>query len=185
MTAQPLHGAIAHGIGAGAAGRRNAAERGVRTGVNREKKSAVTQLFIERLSGNAGLDDAIEILRVHSENSVHVAEIDRNAANWRINMALERGPNPEGDYGHPIRRTDPHDLLNILGALRIDDRVRWLIGNPGDGVAMLLTHRLRGDDTVTEGGGELVTLSLLPRISGFLFDSGSAPTPCRCPLLVR
>jgi hypothetical protein len=51
----------------------------------------------------------------------------------------------------PPTGADPNDVLHVLGALRVDDGVGWLIGNPCNGVAMLLTHRLRRDNAIAEG----------------------------------
>jgi hypothetical protein len=60
--------------------------------------------------------------------------------------------------------------------LWIDHSVRRLIGNPGDGIAMLLAHRLRRHDAVAEGGGEFG--NCLPdrsRISGVPLRSDLRP----------
>ena len=91
---------------------------------------------------------------MNRDNSVHVAEIDRHASNRRIYVALKRSSNPEWNDGHAIRRTQmPDDLLHLLGILWVNDGVGWLIGNPCEGVAVLLTHRLRRDNAIAEGRG--------------------------------
>ena len=94
-----LHGAVAHRVGARAARRRHAAERGVGAGVDREEHALVAQMFVERLAGDARLDHAVEILGVHGEHPVHVAEIDRHAALRRVDVTLERGAGPNGMTG--------------------------------------------------------------------------------------
>ena len=63
-------------------------------------------------------------------------------------------PVPNGMTGTPVRGADAHDLLHVLGRLRKDHRVRRLVLDPGDGVAVLLAHRLRGHEPVAEFGGE-------------------------------
>ena len=145
-----FHGAVAHGIGAGAARCGHAAERGIGAGIDRKEKSAVAQLLVERLARDAGLDDAIKILGMHREHFVHVAEIDRDTAARRIDVAFERCPHSEGNYRHAIGRANADDLLHLFGALRIDHGVRRLVDDPGDGIAMLLAHRLRRHDAVAE-----------------------------------
>ena len=97
-----LHGAVAHRVGAGAARRRHAAERGVGAGIDREEQAAVAQVLVERLAGDAGLDHAVEILGVHLEHLVHVAEVDRHAALRRVDMAFERGADAERNDRHAV-----------------------------------------------------------------------------------
>ena len=145
-----LHGAVAHGIGAGAARRRHAAERGVGAGIDREEQALVAQVLVERLAGDAGLDHAVEVLGMHRQHPVHVAEIDRHAAVRRVDLALERRAGAERDHRHAMRGADPHDLLHVGDALRKHHRVRRLVGDPGQRVAVLLAHRLRGDEAVAE-----------------------------------
>src|SRR5688572_14405149 len=53
-----------------------------------------------------------------------------------------------------MRRADSHNRLHLLGALRIDDSVRWLVWNPGERVAVLLAHSLRGGEAIAEGCSE-------------------------------
>ena len=105
-----LHGAVAHRIGARAARRRHAAERGVGAGIDGKEQALVAQVLVERLAGDAGLDHAIEILGVHGQHLVHVAEIDRYAAERRVDVALERGADAERDDRHAVGRADAHDL---------------------------------------------------------------------------
>ena len=95
-----LHRAVAHRVGAGAARRRHAAERGVGAGIDREEQALVAQIFVERLAGDAGLDHAVEVLGVHRQHLVHVAEVDRDAAVRRVDVAFERGAGAERDDRH-------------------------------------------------------------------------------------
>ena len=149
-----LHGAVAHRVGARAARRRHAAERGVGAGVDGKEQALVAQLLVERLAGDAGLDHAIEILGVHRQHLVHVAEIDRYAAERRVDVALERGADAERYDRHTVRRADADDGLHVVGVLRKHHRVRRLVGDPGQRIAVLLAHRLRGDDAVAERRGQ-------------------------------
>ena len=98
-----LHGAVAHRIGARGARRRHAAERGVGAGIDRKKQAAVAQMLVERLARHAGLDDAIEVLGVHREHAVHVAEVEADAAAWRVDLAFQRGAGAEGHHRHAVR----------------------------------------------------------------------------------
>ena len=66
---------------------------------------------------------------------------------------------PKGMTGTPCRGADAHDLLHVLGGLRKHHRVRRLVGDPGERIAVLLAHRLRGDDAIAEGRGEFARRS--------------------------
>ena len=149
-----LHGAVAHRVGARAARRRHAAERGVGAGIDGKEQALVAQLFVERLAGDAGLDHAVEIFRVHRQDPVHVAEIDRNAAERRVDVAFERGADAERDHRHATIGADAHDLLHIAGALRKHHRVGRLVGHPGQRIAVLFANGLRGDDAIAERRGQ-------------------------------
>ena len=104
-----LHRAVAHRVGAGGAGRRHAADRGVGAGIDREEQAAVAQMRVERLAGDAGLDHAIEVLGVDGEHAVHAREIDANAAVQRIDVAFQRRAGAEADDRRvvPRRRSSP------------------------------------------------------------------------------
>ncbi len=78
----------------------------------------------------------------------------RHAARRRVDVAFERGAGAERDDRHLVLRADAHGVLHVLGGLRKHHRVRRLVLDPGEGVAVLLAHRLRGDEAVAELGGE-------------------------------
>ena len=149
-----LHGAVAHRIGARGARRRHAAERGVGAGIDREEQALVAQLLVELLAGDAGLDHAVEVLGMDGEHAVHVAKVDRDAAERRVDLALERGAGAERDHRHAMLGADAHELLHVLLPLRKHDGVGRLVGDPGHGVGVLLAHRLRGHQAVAERRGE-------------------------------
>ena len=71
------HGAVANRIGARGAGRRHAAERGIGAGIDRKKQPLIAQMGIERATGDAGFDPAIEIFAIDLENAVHAARDSR------------------------------------------------------------------------------------------------------------
>ena len=87
---------------------------------------------------------------MHREHPVHVADVDRYAAIGRIDVSFERGPGAERNDRHAMRGANPDDVLHLFGGLRKHHRVRRLVRDPGRGVAMLLAHRLRGDEAVAE-----------------------------------
>ena len=93
------------------------------------------------LAGDAGLDDAIEILGMDGEHAVHVAEIEADAAVRRVDLALERGAGAEGDHRNALCRADAHDLLHVFGGVRKHHRIGRLVGDPGQRIAVLLAHR--------------------------------------------
>src|SRR5690606_5548287 len=73
----------------------------------------------------------------------------------RVDVALERGTLPERDKRDAMGGADAHDPLHVLGGLGIDDGVRRLVDDPGQRIAVLLAHGLRGDDAVAESRGQL------------------------------
>ncbi len=74
---------------------------------------------------------------MHRQHLVHVADVDRDAAVRRVDVAFERGAGAERDDRHAMGRADAHDLLHVLGRLRKHHGVRRLVLDPGDGVAVL------------------------------------------------
>ena len=109
---------------------------------------------------------------MHGKNSIHVAEVDRYAPNRSVHLTFERSPDSEWNNGDAVRPADTDDLLHLFGVLRIDDSIGRLVGDPGDGIAMLLAHGLRGDDTVAEGSSKLGNhFPDRRRISGFFCSS--------------
>jgi hypothetical protein len=125
-------------------------ERRVGARIDREEQTAVAKLFIKSLAGDAGLDDAVEILGMHGKNLVHIAEIDRHAAGRRIDVPFERGADAIGNDRDAVFGADPHDLLHFFSALRENDGVGRLVCDPGDGIAVLLAHGLRRHHTISE-----------------------------------
>jgi len=87
---------------------------------------------------------------VNGENTVHVAEVERDTALRGIDVAFERRAGAERDHRHLMLRADADDLLHVLRILRKNHRVGRLIGDPGERVAVLLAHRLRGDNAIAE-----------------------------------
>ncbi len=150
------HGAVAHRIGAGGAGRGHAAERGIGAGVDREEHALVAQMLVERLAGDAGLDHAVQIVGMDCQHLVHVAQIDADAAGRRVDLPLQRGAGAERDHRDAMLGANPHHVLNIGGFLRHHHRVRRLRGQPGRGMGVLVAHRLRGDQPVAEPRGQRV-----------------------------
>ncbi len=72
-------------------------------------------MLVELLARDAGLDDAIEVLGMHGEHAIHVAEIEADAAMGRVDLAFERGAGAERDHRHALGRAQPHDLLHLFG----------------------------------------------------------------------
>jgi hypothetical protein len=104
-----LHGAVAHRVGARGTRRRHAAERGVGAGIDREEQALVAQIFVELLARDARFDNAIEILGVHADNAIHVAEVERHAALRRVDVPFERSAGAVTDDRHLVlpRRCAP------------------------------------------------------------------------------
>ena len=107
-------------------------------------------MLVELFSRDPRLDDAIEILGVNRNDTIHVAEIEADAAARRVDLAFQRRSGAKADDRHALIGAQAHDLLHIFGRLRKYHRIRRLIGNPGERVAVLLANRLRSDEPVAD-----------------------------------
>ena len=82
-------------------------------------------------------------------------QVDRQPAMQRVDVALERGAGAEGHDRRVVLRADPHRVDHVLAALGEQHRVGRRVGQPGQRMAVLDAHRLRGDDLVAEFGVEV------------------------------
>ena len=117
------------------------------TGKNRP---GIAQVVVELLARDAGLHHAVEIALVDGEHAVHAREVDRQAPARGVDVALQRGSRPERDDRHAMGAGHAHDLAHLLLGLDPDDRVRRLVGDPGDGVGMLAADLRSGLQPVAE-----------------------------------
>ncbi len=107
-------------------------------------------MLVERLAGDPGLDDTIQILRVHGEDSVHVAQVDRNPAERRIDVSLERRAGSERNDRDRVLGADTNDALHVFGGLSKYHRIRRLVVVPCRGVTVLFAHGLRRDEPIAK-----------------------------------
>jgi hypothetical protein len=149
-----------------------------------EEQAGVAQMFVERLARDPRLHHAVEVLGVHRDHPVHVAEVDRDAAERRVDVALERGADAERDHRHAMRGAHAHDLLHVLGRLRKHHRVRRLVRDPGGGVGVLLAHRPRGHQPVAKPRGERmhdrhdpIRVAAAGRLGSKWYHRSSVPAP--------
>ena len=111
------HGAVAHGVGAGSAGCRHAADRGIGAGIDREKQALVAQMGVELLARDAGLHPAVKILGIHRKDLVHVREIDADAAHDRADMAFEGSACAEGNHRNAMFGAELYHFGDLFGAV--------------------------------------------------------------------
>ena len=67
-------------------------------------------MIVKRLACHAGFDHAVEILSVHGEDAVHVREIERHAAEGRVDLAFERGAGAERNDRHARLGAKPRPI---------------------------------------------------------------------------
>ena len=142
------HRAVAHRVGARGARARHAADRGVGAGIDREEQAGGAEIFVELLARDAGLHDDVEVGLVDLQHLVHAAEIERDAAVGRADMAFERGAGAERDDRRLVRGAELDDLLHLLGRFGEHDgvgQVRLVIRNV---LAVLLAHGVGGGEPV-------------------------------------
>ena len=107
-------------------------------------------MLVELLAGDTGLDHHVEVLGVNGEDPVHLAHVDRHAAERRVDVPLKRGADPIGNDRHAVVPADADDLNHLLGRMRKDHRVGSLRREPCRGRAVLLADRFRADETLAE-----------------------------------
>ncbi len=150
-----FHRAVAHCIGARGAGRRHAAERGVGARINGKEEPAVAQVLVELLAGDPRFDDAVEIVRVDGENIIHPREVERDAAMRSVDMALERRADAERNDRRVMAGAELGEVDHVLFGFGEHHRVRRLVLEPGQRVAMRLADRFGRGVSVAETGGEI------------------------------
>ena len=137
------HRAVAHRVGAGGAGRRHAAERGVGARIDRKEQPGVAQMLVQLLAGHPGLDRGVEILGADPHDPVHLGHVDGDAAGQRRDLALERGAGAKGDDRRLVRGAELDDRRDLVGGVREGDRIGRVRGMIGFVPAVLGADRRR------------------------------------------
>src|SRR5271157_6486938 len=70
-------------------------------------------------------------------------------------MALERGADAERNDRRVAAAANLHEIDHVVGGFGEHDRVRRLVLEPGQGVAVRLSDRLGGGEAVAEARGEI------------------------------
>ena len=131
-----------------------------RTDSERPADQRVTQMReVVRLIGEAGRQPDYpllmrQILCMHSQHLVHVPKVDRHAAQRCVDMTLKRSAGAERNDRDAVAGANAYDLLHVCRGLREHHRIGRLIGHPGERIAVLFAHRLRGHQAVAEGSGQ-------------------------------
>jgi len=96
------------------------------------------------LARHAGLDAAIEIVGVDLQHTIHLREIDADAAVQRGNVAFERRAHTECDHRNTRQVTQANDRRHLVVRAREYDHVGQRGVSQPLAVAVVLAHRLRG-----------------------------------------
>jgi len=144
------HRAVTHRRGAAAARGSHAAQRCVGARIDRKHEAGIAQFGVELLARHPRLDDRHRILGTDLDNAVHVARVDGDAAIDRDDMAFHRRTCAERRDGHAMGGADAYDCLDIFLAGRKCHRVRQDGRQPRRVVAVMLAHRIRGDDALSQ-----------------------------------
>ena len=92
---------------------------------------------------------------MHGEDAVHARQIERDAAERRIDVTLERGAGAERDHRHAGLGAELHDVGDLGFALGEQDGVGRLALEPGERIGVLLAQRLAHGEAVAEARGKL------------------------------
>ena len=87
---------------------------------------------------------------MHRQDPVHLAEIQADTARRRVDMALQRRTDAEGNDRHAMFGAEADDLGHLGGLGREKHRIGRLGVDPGGGVAVLVPNRLAGLAAFTE-----------------------------------
>ena len=162
-----LHGAVAHRVGAGRASVDvMPPSEASAPGIDRKEQALVAQLLVQGLARDAGLDHAVEVLRVDRQHPVHVAEIDANAAKGRVDLALQRGAAAERDYrqgrgaGADAHRCPARPSLDCGNTTASGGSFATQVVVIG---VLLLAHSRRGDETGCRSGRRVADRWQRPR----------------------
>ena len=88
------HGAVAHGVGAGSARRRHAAECRVGAGIDGEEQAGVVQCVVELLARDARLHHGIEVFGMNGEHGSSADRSRQMPPLKRQHVAFDRLPTP-------------------------------------------------------------------------------------------
>ena len=104
-------------------GRDVAADGGdVATGrIGRPPESLGRQMRVEVGVEDPGFDHGEEVVRPHLEDGVHATEGEDDLSVSGIRCSGESGPGTAHDDGRARSGRDPHGLLHVVHALRVDD----------------------------------------------------------------
>ena len=98
-------------------------------------------MLVELLSCHPGLDNGVEIFGVDPQNSIHLRQIDANAARKCGYMTLKRCPRPKGDDRSLVIGASLDDGHDFLGVASKGDGVRSVRGMIGLVFAVLGADR--------------------------------------------
>ena len=107
-------------------------------------------MFVQLLSGHAGLDGDIQIFNVYAEHRLHLTEVDTHAAPQGCDMAFQRSADTKGNDWRAMLTADIHYLDYLVGRLWKHDRVRRLGRMVGFVSTMSIADRLVGRQAVAK-----------------------------------
>ena len=73
----------------------------------------------------------------------------------RVDMALERRADAERNDRRVVTGAELHEVDDVVFVFGEDHRVRRLVLEPGERVAVRLAYRLGGGEAIAETGGEI------------------------------
>jgi hypothetical protein len=91
---------------------------------------------------------------MHRDDAFHVREVERNAAERRVDMTFERCAGAKWDDRHAGRRAELHHLRYFRLCLGEHDSVWRLTFEPGECVGVLLAQGLAHRESIAETRGK-------------------------------
>ena len=99
--------------------------------------------LVQLQARDAGFDRRVEIVDADAQHVVHLAQIDRDAAVDRVDVAFERRAGAERDDRHAMGRADRHDRGDLVRRVREADDVGQRGEVVGLAVAVMIADRRR------------------------------------------
>jgi hypothetical protein len=111
--------------------------------IDGKEEAGGADVLVQLLARDAGLDHDVEVGLVHRQHLVHAADVERDAAVRRADVAFQRRAGPERNDWRLVPGAELHDRLDLFRRLGEHNGVGQMGLVEGDVLAVLLAHGMR------------------------------------------